>query len=60
VQVLYEAAAQGNLKGLTLLNRAGAFDFKNDEYSSFEQNVQPLRQMSKCLTDIRWENLNCT
>jgi hypothetical protein len=58
-QILYEVVAQGNLKGLTFINRAQAFDFRNDEYSDFNQNVQPLKQLPNCISDVRWDKIGC-
>ena len=38
-QLVYNMVSGSNLKGLTLINTAGNYDFKDMEYSGFERNV---------------------
>ena len=56
--VLYNMVSASSLRGLTLLNYAGPYDMKGREYSNFQQNIKPLRELRGVIVDARWEK-NC-
>lgn len=49
-----------NLKGLTLINTAGNYDFKDMEYSGFERNVRALKELKNIIVDVRWQRRSRT
>ena len=54
-QMIYNMVAGSNLKGLTLINTAHTIDFKDKEFSSFERNVLPLKELKNVIVDVRWQ-----
>ena len=50
--------SESSLRGLTLINLAGPYNMRGREFSNFEQNVKPMRELRGVIVDVRWEN-NC-
>lgn len=44
-QILYNFVSASKITGFTLINNAGPYDFKGNEYSDFLQNMQPIRSL---------------
>ena len=57
--ILYNILSNSQMKGLTFINVAMAFDYNNNEYSNFEANVAPIRNLTNMIVDIRWVNPGC-
>ena len=47
---------ESHLKGFTLVNSAGPYDYNGDQYSDFQQNMLPIRQNHGLIADIQWLN----
>ena len=55
-QQVYNMVSGSNLRGLTLINTAATIDVRNKEYSCFERNVLPLKELKNVIVDVRWQS----
>ena len=54
-RILYEMVSGSTLRGLTFINIAKSFNFKEREYSEFEKHVRPIKEINRIRCDIRWQ-----
>jgi len=54
-QILYEVISGSTIRGLTFINMAKNFDYNGKQYSEFEKNIKPIREISRIRSDIRWQ-----
>jgi len=59
-QQVYNMVSGSNLRGLTLINTAATIDVRNMEYSCFERNVLPLKELKNVIVDVRWQSRSKT
>ena len=52
-QIIYELLSRSQLKGFNFLNRAKNYDFENNEYSGFVENMRPIKQLPFA-SEIKW------
>ena len=57
--ILYNILSNSSMKGFTFINAATAFDYNNNEFSHFEANMAPIRNLPNMIVDIRWYNSGC-
>ena len=57
--ILCEAVSQSELKGFTLINNARGYDLNDNEYSDFKARIEPIKQISSIISDIRWNDESC-
>ena len=57
--ILYNILSNSSMKGFTFINAATAFDYNNNEFSHFEANMAPIRNLTNMIVDIRWYNSGC-
>lgn len=54
-QILYNSLAESrSIKGFTFVNCCGPYNFNGNEWSDFEVNMKPIKQLSNLGSDIRW------
>ena len=57
--ILYNLLSNSGLSGFTFINVAMAFDFNNNEFSNFQTNMAPVKNMTNMIVDIRWNSYCC-
>jgi hypothetical protein len=57
--ILYNILASSTLRGFTLRNRALNCDYRAKEYSTFQENMLPIRNLPYLVTDISWDSTWC-
>ena len=57
--ILYNHLSNSQMKGFTFINAAMALDYNNNEFSHFEANMVPIRNLTNMIVDIRWQSFCC-
>ena len=52
--IIYEIISGRSIKGLTFVNFAGSYNFRGREYSDFDKNMRPIRELRGLISDVRW------
>lgn len=55
-QLLYNFISSSKISGFTLINSAGPYNFKGNEYSNFLANMQPIKNLPLVMSDLRWSD----
>lgn len=50
---------RSTLKGFTFINAASPFDMENNNHSSFEEYMRPIRSIGHIVSDLRWNRRDC-
>lgn len=54
-QILFNLISESRmLKGFTFINSCGSYNFNGNEWSDFEDNMRPIKQLNNVISDIRW------
>ena len=54
--MLCKFVSESSLKGFTFVNSAGGYDYHDNEYSDFQQNMLPIKQNAGLIAEIQWLN----
>lgn len=52
--ILYEFISSSKVNGFTFINMAGPYNYNDREYSDFQRNMLPIKNLSRVMSDIRW------
>jgi len=52
--ILLEMISKSRLRGFTLINTAGDYNFNGNENSDFPNYMQPFKKLHNVETDLRW------
>lgn len=53
-RILYDLISKTKINAFTFLNKAGNYNFYDNEYSNFVKHMKPIKQLPNLLSSIIW------